>query len=413
MQAPRAALAAQTRARSVKKERPARSMTSGLSVLVARLRRSTRPPWPGPPGPALPRSIRAWRARPPAPASGPRTRLPTTLVQLKETSIEVNGAARMPTRFITLIIGLSAGPAVSLNGSPTVSPTTDALWTSVPLPPRKPSSTFFLALSQLAPAFDMKTAINWPVRMVPPRNPPSAPAPRPKPTSSGAKTARIPGPSSSFCAVAVTISTQRAVVGLLLALHDSRMLAELAAHFEHDLIGRAADRFDRERAEQERHRAADHQADEHGRHVDLDADRAEMRLIDKGAEQRDRREHRGRNREALGQRLGGVADRVHPRQRARGLFLMDSAHLEDAVRVVGDRSVGVHREDEAGGGQQSEAGQRDSVELQRERLVENDHRADNRAPRSPSAPTPTTPGPRPCPTGSASPGRCAPPSRFR
>src|SRR5580700_7752547 len=72
----------------------------------------------------------------------------------------VNGAARIATRFITLIIGFSAGPAVSLNGSPTVSPTTDALCTSVPLPPRKPSSTFFLALSQLAPAFDMKTAIS-------------------------------------------------------------------------------------------------------------------------------------------------------------------------------------------------------------------------------------------------------------
>src|SRR5277367_5434195 len=119
----------------------------------------------------------------------------------------VNGAARIATRFITLIIGLSAGPAVSLNGSPTVSPTTDALCTSVPLPPRNPSSTFFLALSQLAPAFDMNTAINWPVRIVPPRKPPSAPAPRPKPTSSGEKIARIPGPSSSFCDAAVTIST--------------------------------------------------------------------------------------------------------------------------------------------------------------------------------------------------------------
>jgi len=133
-----------------------------------------------------------------------------TLVQLKETSIEVNGAARMPTRFITLIIGLSAGPAVSLKGSPTVSPTTVALWTSVPLPPRKPSSTFFLALSQLAPALAMKTASNCPVRMVPARNPPSAPASSPNPTINGANTARMPGPSNSFCAVAVTISTQRA-----------------------------------------------------------------------------------------------------------------------------------------------------------------------------------------------------------
>src|SRR5581483_6278074 len=44
-----------------------------------------------------------------------------TRPQLNSAPTVVNGAARMPTRFITLIIGLSAGPAVSLNGSPTVS----------------------------------------------------------------------------------------------------------------------------------------------------------------------------------------------------------------------------------------------------------------------------------------------------
>ena len=60
---------------------------------------------------------------------------------------------------------------------------------------------------------------------------------------------------------------------------------------------------------------------------------------------------------------------------------MDPAHLEDAVRVVGNRSVGVHREDEAGGGQQAQAGQRDTVELQRQRAAEDDHRADDRTAR--------------------------------
>ena len=38
-----------------------------------------------------------------------------------------NGATRIATRFITLMSGLIAGPAVSLNGSPTVSPTIAAL----------------------------------------------------------------------------------------------------------------------------------------------------------------------------------------------------------------------------------------------------------------------------------------------
>ena len=39
------------------------------------------------------------------------------------------------TRFITLMSGLIAGPAVSLNGSPTVSPMMVASWAGEPLPP--------------------------------------------------------------------------------------------------------------------------------------------------------------------------------------------------------------------------------------------------------------------------------------
>jgi len=47
------------------------------------------------------------------------------------------GTIRIATRFMTLIIGLMAGPAVSLNGSPIVLPMTEALWQSVPLPPNQ------------------------------------------------------------------------------------------------------------------------------------------------------------------------------------------------------------------------------------------------------------------------------------
>src|SRR3954466_8631384 len=45
------------------------------------------------------------------------------------------GAMSSATRFITLISGLMAGPAVSLNGSPTVSPMTVAACDSLPFPP--------------------------------------------------------------------------------------------------------------------------------------------------------------------------------------------------------------------------------------------------------------------------------------
>ena len=84
------------------------------------------------------------------------------------------GRISSETRFITLIIGLSAGPAVSLKGSPTVSPMTAALWASEPLPPSWPSSMYFLALSHAPPEFDSVLAISWPVRMVPARKAPRA-----------------------------------------------------------------------------------------------------------------------------------------------------------------------------------------------------------------------------------------------
>ncbi len=55
-----------------------------------------------------------------------------------------------------------AGPAVSLNGSPTVSPITAAAWASEPLPPCAPSSTSFFALSQAPPEFASMTAMSTP-----------------------------------------------------------------------------------------------------------------------------------------------------------------------------------------------------------------------------------------------------------
>src|SRR5574344_1446427 len=76
---------------------------------------------------------------------------------------------------INLIKILSDGPDVSLNGSPTVSPTTVALWHSLPLPPKLPSSTYFLALSQAPPALAINTANTKP-QLKPPISKPSTPA---------------------------------------------------------------------------------------------------------------------------------------------------------------------------------------------------------------------------------------------
>ena len=76
--------------------------------------------------------------------------------------------------FATLIIGLIAGPAVSLNGSPTVSPVTEAACASEPLPPNAPSSISFFALSHAPPPAVMKIAMKRPTTITPISRPPSA-----------------------------------------------------------------------------------------------------------------------------------------------------------------------------------------------------------------------------------------------
>ena len=97
-------------------------------------------------------------------------------------TLMIKGTISSETRLTTLIIGLRAGPAVSLSGSPTVSPMTLALCRSEPLPrlfsgSEGSASICFLALSQAPPALAIKTANSCPVTMMPARKPPSARTP--------------------------------------------------------------------------------------------------------------------------------------------------------------------------------------------------------------------------------------------
>src|SRR6266536_1350835 len=87
------------------------------------------------------------------------------------------GMIKIARMLTTLIIGLIAGPAVSLYGSPTVSPVTAAACAKEPLPPRFPSSINFFALSHAAPPDVIAMAMNNPVTMVPTNRPPSTTAP--------------------------------------------------------------------------------------------------------------------------------------------------------------------------------------------------------------------------------------------
>ena len=91
--------------------------------------------------------------------------------------------------------------------------------------------------------------------------------------------------------------------------------------------------------------------------VELAADRLDVR-----GEQRDRRDDRGADGEALGDGLGGVAHRVEAHHDPLGLALELARHLGDAGRVVGDRAEGVLGDDDAGGGEHAHAGEGDHVE---------------------------------------------------
>ena len=111
--------------------------------------------------------------------------------------------------FATLIIGLMAGPAVSLKGSPTVSPVTAAAWASDPLPPNAPSSMSFLALSHAPPPAVIRIAKKKPTTITPISSPPST-FTSIRPTISGRPIGNREGRIISRCAVRVTMSTDLA-----------------------------------------------------------------------------------------------------------------------------------------------------------------------------------------------------------
>mmetsp|Transcript_33142 Transcript_33142/g.55544 ORF Transcript_33142/g.55544 Transcript_33142/m.55544 type:complete len:285 (-) Transcript_33142:1557-2411(-) len=115
------------------------------------------------------------------------------------------GAMVRDTIDISLIKMFNAGPEVSLNGSPTVSPTTHALPCSVFLMPSFSQS--FLPLSQAPPALDMVMATMHPEVMAPVSMPTRQRGPTRKPTASGASTAYAPGASISRTEDRVEIST--------------------------------------------------------------------------------------------------------------------------------------------------------------------------------------------------------------
>src|SRR5712691_10469352 len=123
-----------------------------------------------------------------------------------------SGASTSVTVLSSLISTCSDGPAVSLNGSPTVSPTTAALWGADPLPPYSPVSMNFLALSHAPPPLLSSVASRMPPMVPTIRNAATDSAPtwnslKNNPTAIGIPTASSPGATIALSAPMVTMST--------------------------------------------------------------------------------------------------------------------------------------------------------------------------------------------------------------
>ena len=178
------------------------------------------------------------------------------------------------------------------------------------------------------------------------------------------------------------------IVRLRRAGHDARILAELPAHLLDDRAGRTADRRHGDAAEQIRDQAAEDQAGDHVGVGQVERDGAQVREIRElrrvggkvlqvvavGREQHQRAEAGRADRVALGDRLGGVADRVERVGRMAD-FLGQAGHFGDAAGIVGDRAKGVERHDHAG--EAEHGGDRDRRAEQAGKLVGRDDAADD------------------------------------
>ena len=158
------------------------------------------------------------------------------------------------------------------------------------------------------------------------------------------------------------------VIGPRGAVHDARVGAELLAHVEHDVARGAADRGHAHRPEQIGQQSAEQQADDDVRvgqreidavGADAELGRIMLEVGRVGAEQHQGAKRGRADRIALGDRLGGVADRVEG-VGAGAHVLLHAGHLGDSAGIVGDRAVGVEGDDHAGEREHRGRGEGDS-----------------------------------------------------
>merc|ERR1719188_2608632 len=116
-----------------------------------------------------------------------------------------NTRLMMAVNFMTMF---KAGPEVSFNGSPTVSPVTEFLCASEPFTnslPSPPAEMYFLELSQAPPELLMEMASCTLETSAPERRPAQAFFPKPSPATSGLKITSAPGAIISLSEASVEI----------------------------------------------------------------------------------------------------------------------------------------------------------------------------------------------------------------
>ena len=141
-----------------------------------------------------------------------------------------------------------------------------------------------------------------------------------------------------------------AVLRLGCAGHDAGDFLELTAYFNDHRTGGATDGFHAHGREEVGHHAADEQADDNHVVGQVEGQRGAavggqcVRVV---GEQDERGETGGADGVALGDGFGGVADGVE-RVGDVADVVRQTGHFGDAAGVVGDRAVGVERDDDAG-----------------------------------------------------------------
>ena len=138
---------------------------------------------------------------------------------------------------------------------------------------------------------------------------------------------------------------------------------ELAAHLDHHRARGTSHRHHAQRAEHEGQRAADEETDHHEGILQAEFHRQArevvVEILGVGSKQHQRRKAGRTDGIALGHRLGRVAHRVE-RVGRLAHFLGQVGHLGDAAGIVGDRAIGIERDDHAGQRQHGGRGKRDT-----------------------------------------------------